>query len=173
MIYRISAFQESISEANDHNLSHFPHFILLCLSISEKKYIKHNINILAEYKRPEVGYSYGLFAGIQFGSIKPLIIHDLTLRDFHYLFQVHNDTKVAIDLYYELLSKNSSKQLPIFLFIYWFNLLFSKCYLRSILFIPTMTLITIKPLRRLMILLLLNSKFSNEIKEIKKKYKKV
>lgn len=170
MIYRIESCKKSIACSNDHNLSHFPHFILINLAISKKSYIKHDINQLADYKKPETGFSYGLFAGIHFGSIKPLIIKDISLRDFHYLFQVHNDTKVAIDLYYELASRKAIKQLPIFLFIYWLNLFFAKCYARSILFLPIMTLVTIKPFRDLLILLIMKSKFSNQINEIKKRY---
>ena len=173
MVYRIKSFKESIAISNDYNLSHFPHFVLINLSISETSYIKHNVNQLADYKKPETGYSYGLFAGIQFGTIKPLIIKDNSLRDFHYLFQVHNDSKVAIDLYYELISKKAGEQLPTFLLIYWFNLLFSKCYLRSIIFLPIMAFVIIKPLRKLMIFFLMRSKFSDQIIEIKRRYKQI
>ena len=43
---------------------------------------------------------------IQIGSLKPIIIKDVSLRNFHFIFHVHNDIKVSIDLYYELLLTN-------------------------------------------------------------------
>ena len=66
--------------------------------------------------------------------MKPIIINDISLRDSLY-FQVHHDIKVAIDLYYELLSYNSTQKLITYLLMYWINLIFSKCYLRGLLFI--------------------------------------
>ena len=171
IIYRIETFKESIACAYDYNLTHCPQFILLTLSISTKSFIKHDQNQLVDYKRAKIGYSYGLFAGIQIGSIKPLLINDTTIRDFHYIFQVHNDMKVAIDLFYELFSKGSTKKLPALLFVYWFNLLFAKCYLRSIFFIPIIPLVIIPPLRGILLKLLIKSKYSSEIIEIKKRYK--
>ena len=170
LVYRIEACKESVSNAYDFTLTHVPHFILLNLSVKKTFYIKHNSSQLAIYKRPKLGYSYGLFAGIQVGSIKPLIIKDVSLRNFHYIFQVHNDAKVAIDLYYELLSNKSLEKLKTYLFIYWSNLFFSECYFRSILFIPIFTVITNKPLRKLLIFMLSNSRYASEIKEIKKRY---
>ena len=138
--------------------------------MKKNSYIKHNDNQLATYKRPKIGYSYGLFAGIQVGSIKPLVIDEVSLRDFHYVFQVHNDVKVAIDLYYELLSKNSIKKLGTYLYIYLSNLIFAKCYFRSILFVSISIVIITKPLREIFISTLSRSKYSSEIKEIKKRY---
>lgn len=170
LVYRIKSYKEAVSDSNDFNLTHVPHFILLNLAVKKNSYIKHNNNQLATYKRPKLGYSYGLFAGIQVGSIKPLVIDEVSLRDFHYVFQVHNDVKVAIDLYYELLSKNSIKKLGTYLYIYFSNLIFAKCHFRSILFIPISIVIITKPLREILISILSKSKYSSEMREIKKRY---
>ena len=170
LVYRIEAFKGAVSNAYDFTLTHVPHFILLNLSLKNDFYIKHDSSQLATYKRPKLGYSYGLFAGIQVGSIKPLIIKGVSLRDFRYIFQVHNDAKVAVDLYYELLSKKSLDKFKTYLFIYLSNLFFSKCYLRSILFIPIVIVLTTRPLRKLLIFILSNSRYSSEIVEIKNRY---
>ena len=62
IVYKIDSIKPAIADAYDFTLSHVPHFILLNLSLSKKSILMHQSNELAIYRRPKVGYSYGLFS---------------------------------------------------------------------------------------------------------------
>ena len=171
MIYQIGKYNSFMSIAYDYGLTHAPHFILLTSALSNNCFIQHNSNQIVDYKKPEIIYSYGVFAGLGVGSIKPLLIQGLSLREYHRIFQVHHDFKIALDLYYETYSKSLKATFPSLIFIHFINLLFAGCYLRSITFLLIGFLMIIPPFRYCIIFLIKNSPYSNEINEMKLRYK--
>jgi len=171
MIYKINNFKDAVNIAYDHGISHVPHLFILILSLSSKNYILHCNKKIVDYVKPDIGYSYGLFAGLQIGAIQAINIPNISLRDFHNIFQVHNDYKIAIDLYFELKSKNSLNNYSTLLFIHLLNLFFSKCYLRCIGF-SMFTLLILNPfIRKIVIYTLLKTSVKNHILEMKLRYK--
>lgn len=101
-IYRVNHFKSFVNVGYQHAHTYIPHFMMITAFIAAGGKIAILDEEIVRYVVPEVGYSYGIVAGLGVGGMKSLMLK-LTprqARDFYSIFFPHNDFKVIIDLYF-------------------------------------------------------------------------
>jgi glycosyltransferase involved in cell wall biosynthesis len=105
-LYRMKYFRDEIATGYHYGNTYVPHLMMVinCMArLDGSAKIFMSPRAVATYVVPEMGYSYGLLAGIGVGSFKNFT-YNLTPKQYRKLeaaFACHNDFKVAIDLYYQ------------------------------------------------------------------------
>lgn len=100
-IYRLDAFKPLMSVGYHYANTFIPHFMMLVTYIAHGNRCVITRKEIVDYVVPEVGYSYGMLAGLGVGAPKHslLKLSPEYYRKFLRLFFPHNDFKVIIDLY--------------------------------------------------------------------------
>ncbi|MEH6347738.1 MAG: glycosyltransferase [Bermanella sp.] len=102
-IYRLEDFKPLLGTGYHYANTFIPHFMMLI------EYMKHGNHCyisrkeIVNYVVPEVGYSYGMVAGLGVGAPKHAMLNLSAdyYRKYLRLFFPHNDYKVIIDLFYQ------------------------------------------------------------------------
>lgn len=103
-LYKVEQFKQEIQIGYQNLHTYVPHFIMLLNCIYKNKHSIYMSNVqVANYVPPEVGYSYGLVAGLGVGAFKNFTFN---LKKESYLklesiFAAHNDFKVTVDIFYQ------------------------------------------------------------------------
>jgi hypothetical protein len=111
-LYRVKSFSRFIQMGYLYAKTYAPHLIIQLFAIyNEKVHVKLSDKIIVEYQVPEIGYNYGLVAGLGVGCFKEF---DFNLSDKSYkklmgCFYPHSDFKVIVDLFYYTLSQSRSR----------------------------------------------------------------
>lgn len=105
-LYKTAAFKPYLQTGYLNLHTYVPH-LMMVLDVmyfaKGKSVIYLSDDYVAQYVAPEVGYSYGMVAGLGVGAFKNFV-YDLTAYYYNRLenvFAAHHDFKVSIDLYYQ------------------------------------------------------------------------
>lgn len=101
-LYRLRNFRPLSSVGYAHAHTYIPHFMMLTAYMAQGNTMIVRDEEIVDYVVPDVGYSYGLVAGLGVGAQKRLLLKVDRLHHRRYLalFFPHNDYKVIIDLYF-------------------------------------------------------------------------
>jgi hypothetical protein len=170
IVYRIdSDLDLSFVYENVHTYA--PHLLSIFNRISPVRRMAHSPSILVSYKVPAIGYSYGRICGLGVSGLKLPLIADLDLAKFNSIFQIHNDSKVLLDLRFETLSKSVLPSSYLFIAVsYCFTLLRSRCCLRFFVSLSVSLCLFYRSAAYLVARLLLNTSFRPHVKGILKRY---
>lgn len=111
-LYRVSDFKNYVQMGYVYAKSYAPHLIIQLFAIyNTSSEITLSEQIIVEYKRPEVGYNYGLVAGLGVGCFKEFdfSINDNAYKKLISCFYPHSDCKVIVDLFYYTRSKSKKR----------------------------------------------------------------
>lgn len=102
-IYRLSDFRPLLSIGYQYANTYIPHFMMLTAYMAHGNCCVIAREGIVDYVVPEVGYSYGMLAGLGVGAPKHFLVKLSPdyYRKFLRLFFPHNDFKVIIDLFYQ------------------------------------------------------------------------
>ncbi|VVD83042.1 Abequosyltransferase RfbV [Pandoraea communis] len=101
-IYRLKDFRSILEVGYKHAHTYVPHFMLMSAFMSRGGRMAIVNEEIVDYVVPEIGYSYGMLAGLGVGGTKSLLfkLRPGYSKRFYSLFFPHNDFKVIIDLYF-------------------------------------------------------------------------
>ncbi|MGC7405623.1 glycosyltransferase family 2 protein [Pandoraea pneumonica] len=101
-IYRLKDFRPVLEVGYKHAHTYVPHFMLMAAFMSRGGRMAIVNEEIVEYVVPEIGYSYGMLAGLGVGGTKSMLfkLRPGYAKRFYGLFFPHNDFKVIIDLYF-------------------------------------------------------------------------
>ena len=101
-IYRLKDFRPVLEVGYKHAHTYVPHFMLMAAFMSRGGRMAIVNEEIVDYVVPEIGYSYGMLAGLGVGGTKSLLfrLRPGYAKRFYGLFFPHNDFKVIIDLYF-------------------------------------------------------------------------
>jgi glycosyltransferase involved in cell wall biosynthesis len=170
IIYRID-FQSELCFLYESVHTYSPHLISIFNRLGPDRRMAHSPAMLVSYKVPAVGYSYGRICGLGVSGLKHPLISELNLAKFNYIFQVHDDFKVLLDLRFETLAKSISSASYLFIAIsYCIALLRSGCLLRSFLSFFLSLFLFNKAASLLSARVLKRTRFRSHIDEISRRY---
>lgn len=101
-IYRLRDFKPVLEIGYKHAHTYVPHFMLMAAFMTRGGRMALVNEEIVKYVVPEIGYSYGMLAGLGVGGTKSLLfkLSPGYAKRFYGLFFPHNDFKVIIDLYF-------------------------------------------------------------------------
>jgi glycosyltransferase involved in cell wall biosynthesis len=101
-IYRLRSFRPLLDVGYGNLHTFIPHFMMLTAYMAQGQKIVVLNDIIVDYIVPDIGYSYGVVAGLGVGAPKHMMLKltEEYYRRFLTLFFPHNDYKVIIDLYF-------------------------------------------------------------------------
>ena len=102
-IYRVADFKPLLGIGYNYAYTYIPHFMMLTFYLESGHSLIISRERIVDYVPPEVGYSYGMVAGIGVGAPKHALLKlsPSNYRKFLSLFFPHNDFKVVIDLFFQ------------------------------------------------------------------------
>lgn len=106
MVYRSDAFRQVLKIGYQSTCTYVPHLMMVIEYLyrhPNQKSVYLSEKQVASYRRPAVGYSYGLVAGLGVGGFKNLM-YDLSADSYQKLenvFAAHDDFKVVMDLHFQ------------------------------------------------------------------------
>ena len=102
-IYRLANFRPLLGVGYQYANTFVPHFMMLTAYMAQGNCCTVSRDEIIDYVVPQVGYSYGMVAGLGVGAPKHALlqVNPRYYRKFLGLFFPHNDFKVIIDLFYQ------------------------------------------------------------------------
>jgi len=173
-LYCVDQFKDLVYVGYQHANTYVPHFLMMATFMAEGGRMLVHQDEVVSYVVPEVGYSYGLLAGLGVGAPKSVLI-DLSpiyAKRFYSLFFPHNDFKVIVDLFFHC-KRDASKSVYRYLAR---NYIYLASYSRTwsqVLLLKFFVFLSYIPTLFDMLIHILESRSSflkSQISEIKKRY---